>query len=133
MVTHHVLRTLNSYTCMTRGHYIYMYIVLYSQLISSLEPQRTTLVTPTMDEPTCPRRSKPIRLPALPLPSQQSASSCCHSGQQIQKSGSRKSKHNSLAEVSRPQTRFDYVVSSLNPKFAMEICDLLLKPPDSRP
>ena len=35
--------------------------------------------------------------------------------------------------VTAQRTRFDYVVSSLKPEFAMEIRDLLLKPPDDRP
>lgn len=35
--------------------------------------------------------------------------------------------------VTTKKTRFDYVISSLSPEFAMEVRDLLLKPPAESP
>jgi hypothetical protein len=35
--------------------------------------------------------------------------------------------------ITAQRTRFDYVISSLNPEFAMEVRDLLLKPPEDHP
>ena len=35
--------------------------------------------------------------------------------------------------VTVQKTKFDYVISSLNPEFAMEVRDLLLKPPTDNP
>ena len=35
--------------------------------------------------------------------------------------------------ITAPKTRFDYVISSLSPKFVMEVRDFLLKPPAKNP
>ena len=35
--------------------------------------------------------------------------------------------------ITAQRTRFDYVISSLDPEFAMEVRDLLLRPPSERP
>ena len=75
--------------------------------------------------------------PLLPLfpPWPLLASSYHCSGLPISKSGSPRLKSSLQPEVyiSMQKTRFNYIISSLSPKFAMEVGNLLFKPPAETP